>query len=31
VTDGNIITVDEDPWLTSNGSRRVLYSYLEID
>ena len=31
VTDGNIVTVDEDPWLTSNGSRRVLYSYLEID
>ena len=28
---GNIVTVDEDPWLTSNGSRRVLYSYLEID
>ena len=31
VTDGNIVSVDEDPWLTSNGSRRVLYSYLEID
>ncbi len=31
VTDGNIVSVEEDPWLTSNGSRRVLYSYLEID
>lgn len=31
VTNENIVTTDEDPWLPINGSRRVLYSYLEID